>query len=124
MRPYELSYQGEIYEEKLSPADWNAIDDASSKQVLEITNVIRDRYGIEEVAWDESVARVAYGHSVDMKKNDYFDHTSPTQGDLSKRLSKGDVKYTKAGENIAYNYVDGAAAVEGWLNSKGHEKIY
>ncbi|PWS22444.1 hypothetical protein DKP78_18350, partial [Enterococcus faecium] len=33
MRPYELSYQGEIYEEKLTPADWNAIDDASSKQV-------------------------------------------------------------------------------------------
>ncbi|MBF2478199.1 CAP domain-containing protein [Listeria marthii] len=122
MRPYELSYQGEIYEEKLSPEDWNAIDDASSKQVLEITNVLRDRYGVEEVAWDESVAKVAYGHSVDMKKNNYFDHTSPTQGDLSKRLSAGNVKYTKAGENIAYNYVDSAAAVEGWLNSKGHRE--
>ncbi|MBC1423174.1 CAP domain-containing protein [Listeria seeligeri] len=120
MRPYELSYQGEIYEEKLSPEDWNKIDDASSKQVLEITNVIRDRYGVEEVAWDEEVAKVAYGHSVDMKENDYFDHNSPTNGDLSNRLKAGNVKYTKAGENIAFNYVDSAAAVEGWLNSKGH----
>ncbi|WP_373370355.1 CAP domain-containing protein [Alkalicoccobacillus plakortidis] len=26
----------------------------------------------------------------------------------------------RLGENIALNYVDGAAAVEGWLNSEGH----
>ncbi|MGK0698226.1 CAP domain-containing protein [Priestia flexa] len=27
-----------------------------------------------------------------------------------------------AGENIASNYTDGPAAVEGWLNSEGHRK--
>ncbi|MEK1830243.1 CAP domain-containing protein [Priestia megaterium] len=27
-----------------------------------------------------------------------------------------------AGENIASNYQDGIAAVEGWLNSEGHRK--
>ena len=29
-----------------------------------------------------------------------------------------------AGENIATNYIDAPAVVEGWLNSKGLGKIY
>lgn len=32
------------------------------------------------------------------------------------------MEFQQAGENIAYNYVDGPAAVEGWLNSEGHRK--
>lgn len=31
-------------------------------------------------------------------------------------------RISACGENIAYNYVDGPAAVEGWLNSEGHRK--
>ncbi len=122
MHPYELNYQGDIYEEDVSAALWNEIDKASDTQVLEITNVIRERYGAEPVALDPSVAKVAYGHSLDMANNNYFDHDSPTIGTLSDRLEKGNVKYTKAGENIAYNYLDAGAAVEGWLNSPGHRK--
>ncbi|WP_088825439.1 CAP domain-containing protein [Listeria goaensis] len=122
MHPYELNYQGDIYEEDVSAALWSEIDKASDMQVLEITNVLRERYGAEPVALDPDVARVAYGHSVDMANNNYFDHDSPTVGTLSDRLEKGMVKYTKAGENIAYNYLDAGATVEGWLNSPGHRK--
>ena len=32
------------------------------------------------------------------------------------------IEYQMAGENIAADYVDGPAAVEGWLNSEGHRK--
>lgn len=122
MHPYELNYQGEIYEENVSADLWHEVDKASDIEVLEITNVIRERYDAEPVANDVDVAKVAYGHSVDMANNQYFSHDSPTYGSLSDRLSRANVKYTKAGENIAYNYIDAGAAVEGWLNSPGHRK--
>lgn len=122
MHPYELNYQGDIYEEDVSANLWKEIDAASDKQVLEITNVFRERYGAEPVAYDNEVAKVAYGHSVDMANNNYFDHDSPTEGTLSDRMKNASVQYVKAGENIAYNYLDAAAAVEGWLNSPGHRK--
>lgn len=35
-------------------------------------------------------------------------------------MKKGNISFKVAGENIAAQYVDGLAAVEGWLNSEGH----
>ncbi|BBP89067.1 hypothetical protein BsIDN1_26850 [Bacillus safensis] len=61
-------------------------------------------------------------HSEDMKENHYFSHESKKYGTLKDRLERGEVGFQLAGENIAYNYVDGPAAVEGWLNSEGHRK--
>ncbi|WP_239254648.1 CAP domain-containing protein [Listeria ilorinensis] len=122
MHPYELNYQGEIYQEEVTDETWRQIEQGADQEVLEITNVIRERYGANEVAKDAAVAKVAYSHSLDMAKNNYFDHNSPTEGALSDRLQKAGIKYTKAGENIAYNYMDAGAAVEGWLNSEGHRK--
>ncbi|WP_036072185.1 CAP domain-containing protein [Listeria aquatica] len=122
MHPYELNYQGEIYKENVSSDLWNQVDKAADLEVLEITNVLRERYKAEPVADEQDVAKVAYGHSVDMAENKYFSHDSPTYGSLGDRLKEGNVVYTKAGENIAYNYIDAAAAVEGWLNSPGHRK--
>ena len=57
-----------------------------------------------------------------MAEGNYFSHTSPTKGDLSQRLEDEDIHYSAAGENIAANYVDSIAAVEGWLNSKNHRE--
>ena len=52
--------------------------------------------------------------------SNYFSHVSKTKGDLSDRLEDGECNLSSAGENIAANYVDAIAVMEGWLNSKGH----
>jgi uncharacterized protein YkwD len=57
-----------------------------------------------------------------MSTNQYFDHVSPTKGGLAERLAQGNVSYLLAGENIAAKYIDGIAAIEGWLNSEGHRE--
>ena len=67
-----------------------------------------------------ATAEVAYLHSREMTDAPEGTHVSETKGDLEKRLDAGHVKYRAAGENIAANYVDAAAVMEGWLNSKGH----
>ncbi len=120
-RPYSVVYRGELIEPKpLSVSQWRAIENGAALQILSITNEIRKRHFLNELEWDEETSIVAFHHSEDMSINDYFSHTSPTEGELKDRLKKQGVLYQLAGENIAAKYVDAIAVVEGWLNSEGH----
>lgn len=122
-KPYELIYRGELPEEEaLSDEEWSLVEEGNSQQIFDITNIIRKRFDLERVEWDQATAEVAFLHSLDMYTEDYFSHDSPTKGNLGDRLQEGNVSYQTAGENIAAQYVDGIAAVEGWLNSKGHRE--
>ncbi len=122
-RPYELVYRGKLNDPKEpSEKEWRLIEKGNERQIFDITNIVRKRYNKLPVTWDEKVSHVASGHSKDMKENNYFAHDSPQYGDLSKRLQIEGVQFQKAGENIALDYIDGPAAVEGWLNSEGHRK--
>ncbi|WP_257350585.1 CAP domain-containing protein [Pseudalkalibacillus decolorationis] len=122
-RPYSIEYRGKLMQQpELPREEWEEIESAEELQIFEITNVIRERYGVAPVEWHDETAEVAYQHSKEMKVEDYFSHTSPVSGQLSDRLKSREIKYVKAGENIAANYIDGIAAVMGWLNSEGHRK--
>ncbi|KKB39227.1 Allergen V5/Tpx-1 related protein [Bacillus thermotolerans] len=122
-RSYEMVYRGELPPEpQLSDAAWNEIEKGSERQILDLTNIIRQKHGLSILTWEEEVATVAKQHSKDMHKGQYFSHESPSAGDLGDRLQAGGVSYQLAGENIAANYVDGPAAVEGWLNSESHRE--
>ncbi len=119
--PYEMPFRGELVENSTpSEEEWTEIEQVTARQIFDITNVIRNRFELNQLSWDEQVADVAYEHSKDMFDNDYFSHTSPEHGDLSARLNASNVDFQTAGENIAFGYVDGPAVVEGWLNSEGH----
>lgn len=120
-RPYELVYRGDLLSSKeLTNDDWREVEEGTAAQILDLTNIIRYRHGINPVQWDDKTSIVAYNHSKEMNLEDYFSHQSPNTGGLADRLVEGEVPYQLAGENIAARYVDGIAAVEGWLNSEGH----
>lgn len=122
-RPYEMVYRGELIEPEIILDDqWLEIQEGTKKQIFDLTNILRVRYEIGPLEWDEETAEVAFGHSKDMEETTDFSHTSKKYGDLSDRLEAGQVSYKLAGENIAANYTDGPAVVEGWLNSKGHRE--
>ena len=57
-----------------------------------------------------------------MYESDQFSHISEKSGELKDRLEANEVIYQIAGENIAANYLDAPAVIEGWLNSKGHRE--
>ncbi|WP_027408254.1 CAP domain-containing protein [Anoxybacteroides tepidamans] len=121
LRPYELMYRGKLLSPRpLSLEEQKRVEMANARQIFEITNVIRKRYNVPPLSWHEKAAQAAYAHSEDMKENRYFSHHSPTYGDLKDRLLLAHIPFQIAGENIAAQYVDGIAAVEGWLNSKSH----
>ncbi|WP_254052825.1 CAP domain-containing protein [Bacillus sp. V59.32b] len=122
-RPYEITYRGEMLEENpLSDEEWTKVENGNRQQIFDISNIMRNRFDLRELKWDEPTAEVAYLHSMDMSDDGFFSHTSPTKGELKDRLEKGDIAYTLAGENIAAKYSDAISVMEGWLNSKAHRE--
>lgn len=121
LKPYELVYLGELLEvDPATALNEESIEAGSEQQVFDITNIMRIRHGVEPLDWDENIREVAFAHSVDMYESNDFSHTSKTYGELADRLENGGIFYQLAGENIAANYIDAPAVMEGWLNSKGH----
>ncbi|OIK14068.1 hypothetical protein BIV60_13215 [Bacillus sp. MUM 116] len=120
-RPYELVYSGKLIEApKITNEALKSVEEGETKQIFDLTNVLRVRDHLKPLMWDENTAKAAFEHSKDMAENNDFSHTSKKFGSLSDRLKSAKVVFQTAGENIAANYTDGPAVVEGWLNSKGH----
>ena len=64
--------------------------------------------GGPNVRWHDGLASVARGHSLDMLKRGYVDHTSPEGVKVAKRIDQNSIGYVACGENIGVVY--GAAS--------------
>ncbi|MCD8509258.1 MAG: CAP domain-containing protein [Bacillus sp. (in: Bacteria)] len=121
LRPYSIVYRGELpMIRELTEEEWDEVQEGQARQIFDLTNDIRKSHGLPPVKWHDGTGQVAFLHSKDMYENDYFSHTSPNHGELKDRLQGEQVSFQRAAENIAAHYVDGIAAVVGWLNSEGH----
>ncbi|MFB9987515.1 CAP-associated domain-containing protein [Bacillus benzoevorans] len=119
IRPYELLFRGDL----LEPPNDIEIDEKKLErdlemQVHEMANIFRIRHKAEPLQLDEKIAEAAYSHSVDMFESNNFSSTSEEYGEVSERLRAGGVNFQSFGENIAYDYIDAADVLEGWLNDK------
>ncbi|MFZ3579388.1 CAP domain-containing protein [Virgibacillus sp. DJP39] len=122
-RPYSIEYRGKLpAKSNLSDEEWNKIESGMEQQIFSITNIIRSQFDKSSLNWGESVSKVAFLHSKDMAENNYFSHYGLNGDGLKERLAAQKVYYLSAGENIAAQYPDAPAAVQGWLNSEGHRK--
>lgn len=121
--PYEIEYRGDLPSKPtLSDREWKDVERGAEQQIFSITNIIRKRHEKSQLFWEDKVQEVAVLHSEDMFNEDYFSHDSLDGRSLKDRLAEKDILYQSAGENIAAQYPDGPAAMEGWLNSKGHRE--
>ncbi|WP_170006889.1 CAP domain-containing protein [Bacillus fonticola] len=122
-KPYEMMYRGPLYEAAERPSEeQKKAEDGASQQIFEMTNVLRIRNNVPMISWDEETSEVALSHSQEMVAEQFFAHDSPISGSLADRLETAEVFYEKAGENIAAEYVDAPATMEGWMNSRGHRE--
>ena len=103
-----------------------SFDDANAveRRAFEQTNVARAENGLQPLAWDPELCRMAREHSEKMATLNYFSHETPEGLQLKERAREiGILHFRVIGENIAYNkgYDDpGGFAVERWLTSSGH----
>ena len=100
--------------------------DASTieRTAFQKTNEARVQNGLQPLAWDPLLCKMARMHSEDMARRGYFAHETPEglePKDRSRAL--GLLHFRVLAENIAFNkgFADpGAFAVERWMMSGGH----
>ncbi|MBA2176273.1 hypothetical protein H0266_15350 [Halobacillus locisalis] len=95
---------------------------AFEKEVVELTNVEREKQGLAPLKLDTELSAVAKDKSLDMQNNGYFSHTSPTYGSPFDMMESYGIDYRTAGENIAMGQTSPEQVVNGWMNSEGHRE--
>lgn len=100
-----------------------AVSDVSKDEqaLLDLVNKARKDAGVEPLAFDENLLKIARLKASDMVSNDYFSHQSPTYGSPFDMMRQFDNSFKTAGENIAGNKtVEGA--FKAWMGSDVHKK--
>ncbi len=69
--------------------------------MLAAVNQVRLDHKLRPLELDSSLTSLARDHGMDMAANNFFAHTSPTRGDLRRRISVAGVEFGAAGENLA-----------------------
>lgn len=95
---------------------------AQAKLSFHITNGCRAINGIKPLKYNEQLGEVAYEHSADMGKRDYFSHVSPDGDDPKDRIINKDIIGACCGENIAAGYADAFVVTDAWYNSFDHRE--
>ena len=123
-QPYEMQYIGELIE-KEAPSSFLQfeINGGGGKQLLELTNTFRQKFGLRQLQSYDQLNTVAMAHSEDMFLQSYISHESPTYGSLKQRLEASGILYEEADENVAMAYYDTIEAIHGLMNSPNHRAM-
>lgn len=89
--------------------------------LFNLVNKARKDAGVNELAFDKGLLKVARLKATDMVENSYFSHQSPTYGSPFDMMKQFDFTFKTAGENIAGNKsIEGA--FKAWMSSDTHKK--
>lgn len=91
-------------------------------QLFDLTNASRVNNHLKPLSWDEAVRETARKHSIDMAENNYFSHTNLDGESPFDRMLNDGIRYSMAGENLAYGQNSSVFAHEGLMNSIGHRE--
>lgn len=100
----------------------NASISAIEQAVLNLTNVERQKAGLQPLQIDAKLMNSARQKSTDMAKNNYFSHTSPTYGSPFDQMKANGISYRAAAENIAMGQRSAEEVVKAWMDSPGHRQ--
>lgn len=93
---------------------------SQENEVIRLVNVERARAGLPALKTNWQLSRVARYKSADMANRGYFSHTSPTYGSPFRMMESFGLRFSAAGENIAYGQRTPAEVMRDWMNSPGH----
>lgn len=93
---------------------------SQENEVIRLVNVERARAGLPALKANWQLSRVARYKSADMANRGYFAHNSPTYGTPFQMMENFGLRFTSAGENIAYGQRTPAEVMRDWMNSPGH----
>lgn len=77
---------------------------------------------VPALTWNDLLAKAAYNHSNDMKRNKYFSHTNMEGQSPGDRIKSVGYNWKTYGENIAQGQITEQIVMNSWLQSEGHCK--
>jgi Ca2+-binding RTX toxin-like protein len=89
------------------------------KEVIELTNQERERFGLEPLESNGRLNKAAQTHSQKMARQDFYSHTGKDGSEVQDRAEAADYK-GRTGENIATGQLTPEQVVEAWMDSSGH----
>jgi len=92
----------------------------TAAQVIALVNKERAKRGCRALTSNSRLALAAQGHSADMARRGFFDHTNPDGKDPSDRITAAGYRWSAYGENIAKGQPTPASVMTSWMNSSGH----
>ena len=107
--------------QKLTIPSQDAISDYE-KEVVRLVNIEREKRGLQKLTLNAQICKVARIKSQDMINKKYFSHTSPTYGSPFRMMESFGIRFSAAGENIAYGQKTPAEVMKTWMNSPGHRE--
>lgn len=95
---------------------------AQEREVLNLTNQVRQQQGCGPLRLDSALVEAAGRHASDMVRRHYMDHTNPDGQDPGDRMAAAGYRGSSWGENIAAGYSTAQKVVAAWMQSDGHRK--
>lgn len=89
---------------------------------LRLINDYRSTHGLNNLRWNDKLAKAALDKAQDMDKEKYFEHTSPKGVRAWSFVLKENYQYRNAGENLAIDFNNVAEATDAWEKSESHLK--
>lgn len=89
-----------------------------AEQVVKLVNEERAKAGLHALQIDTEVAVVATVRAKEIQTS--FSHTRPDGRKFSSVLTDANIRFTGAGENIAWGQTSPEKVMEAWMNSEGH----
>ncbi|MBP6891106.1 hypothetical protein KBC01_02080 [Candidatus Parcubacteria bacterium] len=96
--------------------------DITKSAIINLTNQERKTLGLSELSENKSLDEAAYQKALNMFKDDYFDHFSPTGISPWFWFEKSGYKYDYAGENLAIGFLEPEEVYKGWQESFTHHQ--
>lgn len=93
-----------------------------SNSLLEATNSQRVKYGESRLELNEALSSAAQAKAEDMQARNYWSHETPDGEQPWSFIDDTNYEYHKAGENLAYGFLNSSATVSGWMNSPSHRQ--
>lgn len=98
------------------------VEKSFEKQIFDLTNSSRYRFGKPILKWTDEGAEVAKLHSKDMAISNFFSHKNLDGESPHERLIEQGRNIIASAENIAAGQTSAIYAHEAWMNSKGHRE--
>lgn len=92
--------------------------------ISDLVNATRVANGFSVLTYSPEVEKVAFGHTMDMYKNNYFAHENANKENVLNRLNNAGIYPMGCGENILRSsYITPYHMHDAWYNSLGHRKV-